>query len=206
MSGESGSLLGWLILIISIVLLAIPVIMKIIKASKYSLTDDYSSIDAEKDDNSFSTGNTLLDNYQKSIEAEKEAAAKNEARNNVSDDSAAGDNGVSEAQNRPRFWLVAKGGYMLGRVWPIMNDEIIFGKNENALVRYPNKIPNVSIVHAKLYWDNERLMLLDCNFTYSTYLKRMGKLTPEIPVEVRDGDIICIGDSVNSFEIKNGSN
>ena len=46
-------------------------------------------------------------------------------------------------------------------------------------------------------------MLMDCNSTSGTFLKRIGKLMPMNPVALQSGDIFYIGEKANSFEIKN---
>lgn len=102
-----------------------------------------------------------------------------------------------------KFWLVAKGGYMDGRVYPVENGEITIGREASSNIRYPANTAGVSRVHAKLYWQNGTLMLMDCNSTSGTFLKRIGKLMPMHPVALQSGDIFYIGEKANSFEIKN---
>lgn len=102
-----------------------------------------------------------------------------------------------------KFWLVAKGGYMDGRVYPVENGEITIGREASSNIRYPANTAGVSRVHAKLYWQNGTLMLMDCNSTSGTFLKRIGKLMPMNPVALQSGDIFYIGEKANSFEIKN---
>lgn len=108
-----------------------------------------------------------------------------------------------EQPKNPKFWLVAKGGYMDGRVYPVENGEITIGREVSSNIRYPVNTAGVSRVHAKLYWQNGTLMLMDCNSTSGTFLKRIGKLMPMNPVALQSGDIFYIGEKANSFEIKN---
>jgi len=102
-----------------------------------------------------------------------------------------------------KLWLAAVGGYMNGRVYPVENNEITIGRDVSSAIRYPADTAGVSRVHAKLYWQNGQLMLIDCNSTSGTFLKRQGKLAPMQPVAVHSGDIFYIGEKTNSFEIKN---
>lgn len=102
-----------------------------------------------------------------------------------------------------KLWLAAVGGYMNGRVYPIEDNEITIGRDTASVIRYPADTAGVSRVHAKLYWQNGQLMLMDCNSTSGTYLKRQGKLAPMQPAAVQSGDIFYIGEKINSFEIKN---
>lgn len=102
-----------------------------------------------------------------------------------------------------KFWLVAKGGCMNGRVYPVEGSGVItIGREVSSVIRYPADTVGVSRVHAKLYWESGRLMLMDCNSTSGTFLQRQGKLTPMNPVAVQSGDIFYVGEKTNSFEIK----
>jgi len=102
----------------------------------------------------------------------------------------------------PKLWLAAKGGCMNGRVYPVEKNEITIGRDASSAIRYPADTAGVSRVHAKLYWQGGRLMLMDCNSTSGTFLQRQGKLTPMTPVEVRSGDVFYIGEKINSFIIR----
>ena len=45
-------------------------------------------------------------------------------------------------------------------------------------------------------------MLMDCNSTYGTYLKGYGKLQPQKPVALKNGDAFYLGSDQNGFTIK----
>lgn len=100
------------------------------------------------------------------------------------------------------LWLAAKGGCMNGRVYPMEKKEVSIGRDVASTIRYPADTAGISRVHAKLYWQEGRLMLMDCNSTSGTFLQRQGKLTPMVPVEVRSGDVFYVGEKINSFEIR----
>lgn len=103
-----------------------------------------------------------------------------------------------------KLWLIAKGGCMNGRVYPVEQSEITIGRDASMVIRFPADTVGVSRIHAKLYWQGGRLMLMDCNSTSGTFLKRQGKLTPMAPVAVQGGDVFYIGEKINSFEISTG--
>lgn len=103
-----------------------------------------------------------------------------------------------------KLWLLAKGGCMNGRVYPVGRDEITIGRDASMVIRFPAQAAGVSRIHAKLYWQGEQLMLMDCNSTSGTFLKRMGKLAPMTPVALQNGDIFYIGEKANSFEVNTG--
>lgn len=93
---------------------------------------------------------------------------------------------------------------MNGRVYPIEQSEITIGRDASMVIRFPADTRGVSRIHAKLYWQGSQLMLMDCNSTSGTFLKRQGKLAPMAPVAVQSGDVFYIGEKANCFEINTG--
>ncbi|MEY8391618.1 FHA domain-containing protein [Lachnospiraceae bacterium 45-W7] len=101
-----------------------------------------------------------------------------------------------------QLWLAARGGYMDGRVYAIAQSGITIGRDVSNVVNYPKDVAGVSRTHAKLFWENGRLKLMDCNSSYGTFLKGKGKLSPMNPVEVKTGDVFYIAEKNNRFEIR----
>lgn len=99
-------------------------------------------------------------------------------------------------------WLVARGGYMDGRVYPINENGITIGRDVSNVVRYPVETPGVSRNHVKIYWDGSRLMLIDCGSSSGTFVQSIGKIQPMNPIEIKIGETIYIGEKKNAFEIK----
>lgn len=99
------------------------------------------------------------------------------------------------------LWLLAKGGCMNGRVYPVGQEEITIGRDASMVIRFPAGTAGVSRIHAKLYWQGGQLMLMDCNSTSGTFLKRMGKIAPMSPVAIQSGDVFYIGEKANCFEV-----
>ncbi len=98
------------------------------------------------------------------------------------------------------FRLVAFGGYMNGRIYPIDSNEITFGRDASSTVRFPADAKGVSRVHCKLFWQNGTLMLMDCGSSYGTFTTE-GKLQPMRPVPIKYGDVFYIGEKNNCFKI-----
>lgn len=111
---------------------------------------------------------------------------------------------VPKRPNGQKLWLVCSGGYMDGRVYPIENAPITIGRGNPSqlVVCYPGDTPGVSRNHARLYRENGKLMLMDCNSSNGTYVKNMGKMAPMQPREMKAGDVFYIGEKKNRFEIK----
>lgn len=97
--------------------------------------------------------------------------------------------------------LVCVGGSLNGKVYPIGEQEITFGRDSASTVRFPADAEGVSRVHGKLFKSSGTLMLMDCGSSYGTYMKS-GKLLPMQPVPVRAGDVFYIGEKENCFKIQ----
>ena len=98
--------------------------------------------------------------------------------------------------------LCAVGGYMDGRVYPMDAREVTFGRDVSASIRYPSDAKGVSRIHCKLYWQGNDLMLVDLGSSYGTFVEGKGKLSPQTPVVLKEGDKFCIGENRNMFVIK----
>ena len=92
---------------------------------------------------------------------------------------------------------------MNGRVYPVETGGVTIGRDASSIIRYPADTPGVSRVHAKLYWQGSQLVLMDCNSSSGTFLKRQGKLAPMVPVVLQNGDVFYIGEKANGFEVRN---
>ncbi len=97
--------------------------------------------------------------------------------------------------------LIAIGGYMNGRIYPIDGNEITFGRDQSSTVRFPADAKGVSRKHCRLFWQNGILMLMDSGSSYGTYMQD-GKMQPMKPVAVKSGDIFYIGEKKNCFKIQ----
>lgn len=181
---ESSGLIVGIIIACIITVAVVVVILLIVKKKKKKTASDIGSISNE------------FDNYQ----------PMDDIGPTVPMDVVAAPISPIGQQEQPSFWVVARGGYMDGRVYPMGKEEITIGRNAASVIRYPDNTAGVSRVHAKLYWQDGKLMLMDCNSTSGTFLKRLGKMMPMVPLEVQHGDIFYIGEKKNSFEIRNGGN
>lgn len=97
--------------------------------------------------------------------------------------------------------LIAVGGYMDGRTYPVDGNEITFGRDASSTVRFPADAKGVSRQHCRIFWKNGTLMLMDCGSSYGTYTQA-GKLESMKPVPVKAGDVFYIGEKKNCFRIR----
>lgn len=109
----------------------------------------------------------------------------------------------SDGKKKIVYKLCAVGGCMDGRVYPVDVMEITFGRDVSASIRFPADTRGVSRIHCKIYWQEDRLMLMDMGSSYGTFISNRGKLRPQSPVELKPGDKFCIGEKLNTFILKN---
>lgn len=101
------------------------------------------------------------------------------------------------------MWLVCVGGHMNGRVYPITAEQpITFGRLPGNLLQFPADYRGVSREHARLSWENGKLLLTDLGSTDGTVIFGKGQLTPMVPQEMTSGDVFYIGTEDNAFEIR----
>lgn len=131
------------------------------------------------------------------------AAAANASRQQPSPQSVSGQSAPAghHGQSGSRVQVVAVGGYMNGRIYPVGAHEIVFGRDAAATVRFPADAKGVSRQHCRLFWQNGTLMLMDSGSSYGTYTQE-GKLQPMHPVAVKSGDVFYIGEKKNCFKIQ----
>lgn len=101
------------------------------------------------------------------------------------------------------LWLVCEDGYMKGRVYPITQEAITIGRDLSSKLRYPEDFSGVSSKHAKLYWDNGRLMLMDLNSARGTFVNGLGRIPPMRATEILPGQRFSIAGEKESFLIQN---
>ncbi len=111
------------------------------------------------------------------------------------------DNSERQHQGGCSIRLIAIGGYMNGRIYPIGGNEITFGRDQSSTVRFPADAKGVSRRHCRLFWQNGILMLMDDGSSYGTYMQD-GKMLPMKPVAVKSGDVFYIGEKKNCFKIQ----
>lgn len=97
--------------------------------------------------------------------------------------------------------IIAVGGCMDGRKYPVGGSEITFGRDASATVAFPADAKGVSRQHCRIFWQNGTLMLMDTGSSYGTFTQA-GKLQPMQPVPIKTGDVFYIGEKKNCFKIQ----
>lgn len=97
--------------------------------------------------------------------------------------------------------LKCHGGYLNGRIYPIPPEGVTIGREPDNSIRYPGQTPGISRHHAKLFWQNGQLLLLDVGSSNGTYLNNAGRINPMRPVPLNPGDVFYLGEKLNAFEV-----
>lgn len=97
--------------------------------------------------------------------------------------------------------LYCHGGYLNGRVYTIPPEGITIGREPDNSIRYPSQTPGISRHHIKLFWQHNRLMLVDLGSSNGTYLNQSGRIAVMQPVSLNAGDVFYLGEKLNRFEI-----
>lgn len=109
---------------------------------------------------------------------------------------------VSNGAASAAAWLVAKGGALDGRVYPLGAEQITIGRNPANKVVFPASSHSVSGSHAVVYVVNGTVYLMDYGSTYGTFTQEHGKLTPNQPVALKPGSSFYLVDTSNTFTIQ----
>ncbi len=97
--------------------------------------------------------------------------------------------------------LKCHGGYLNGRSYAIPPTGISIGRDMDNTIVYPGQTPGISRHHAKLFWQNGQLMLMDMGSSNGTYLNASGRMAQMNPEILKTGDVFYLGEKLNGFEI-----
>ncbi|MCC8082325.1 MAG: FHA domain-containing protein [Lachnospiraceae bacterium] len=93
-------------------------------------------------------------------------------------------------------------GAMMGRTYPVGSSVVSMGRDVPSTIRFAPDTKGISREHCRLFPDGQgNLMLMDCGSSYGTFLTGYGKLQPQKPVPVKDGDRFYLGSDANGFTV-----
>lgn len=98
-------------------------------------------------------------------------------------------------------FLCCEGGVLKGRSYPVTEQVMTIGRDPGCDIRYPADTKGVSRRHCQVFRKNGSVMILDTGSTSGTVLRGKGRLTPNVPAAVREGDLIYLGEKKNVFRI-----
>ena len=108
---------------------------------------------------------------------------------------------VSIEEQGMKVYIVGVSGVLRGREYPITGQNMIIGRAEESIVRYPADTKGVSRRHCQLIWKNGGLMLMDMGSTSGTFLQGKGQLSANVPVPLVEGEIFYLGSKENALTI-----
>ena len=100
---------------------------------------------------------------------------------------------VSAPPQGTGVYLECTGGGFQGTRYPFSGRSVLIGRAEDAAIRYPANTKGVSRRHCQIVLQNGALLLTDLGSTSGTYLGRIGRLSPNSPVPLSDGDTFYLG-------------
>ncbi len=101
----------------------------------------------------------------------------------------------------PTAELVALGGVLNGRRFPI-SGVVKIGRNSNVCtVVFPEQTQGVSRIHCEISFNGSVCYIKDLNSSYGTYTMDGKKLVPNTPCFLRSGDRFYIASEENTFTI-----
>lgn len=109
---------------------------------------------------------------------------------------------VQSASPQVRWNIAGVAGAMQGRNYSVGKDGISIGRGSSSNIRFSDDVKGVSRLHCRIFTDGQKLLLMDCNSTYGTYLKGYGKLPAQKPVAIKQGDLFYLGSEREGFIVQ----
>lgn len=98
--------------------------------------------------------------------------------------------------------LYGEGGEMDGRRYALGDaPSIVIGRAATCAICYKPDAPGISREHCIIKWNNGVLSLMDNGSSNGTYLRGTGKLAPQQPVALKNGDVFYLGEKKNAFKL-----
>lgn len=104
-----------------------------------------------------------------------------------------------------KAFLTGLKGQFAEKTFSLDDDKIIIGRNpETCKVVFENKTPGVSARHCEIMYRPAKgtFLLTDLGSTYGTFIRGGAKLSPNQPVELKDGDEFYLGTPDNLFAVR----
>lgn len=104
-----------------------------------------------------------------------------------------------------QLFLNVLDGPMAGTRVSIGDKPLLIGRALEADLQYPADTQGVSRRHCQISWQNGTLSLTDLGSTSGTFVRDKGRLQPNIPVALKDGDVIYLGSKQVALQLRSES-
>lgn len=99
------------------------------------------------------------------------------------------------------MYLEANDGPLFGQMYPIQDAGLLIGRCPEANIRFPENVKGISRKHCQIFWNQGDLQIVDLGSSAGTYISGKGKLIPNMPVPLKEGDSIYLGSKKNCFRL-----
>lgn len=104
-----------------------------------------------------------------------------------------------------QLFLNVLDGPMAGTRVSVGDKPLLLGRALEADLQYPADTQGVSRRHCQISWQNGTLSLTDLGSTSGTFVRDKGRLQPNIPVALKDGDVIYLGSKQVALQLRSES-
>lgn len=114
---------------------------------------------------------------------------------------------VNIAETEPKSqgaFLFCLDGVLKGRSYPLGSTPVVIGRLSSCDIQYPDDTRGVSRSHCQIVLQGSTLFITDLDSSCGTFIEKRGRLAPNRPIALHDGEIFYIGGKKNSFKVKKG--
>lgn len=93
-------------------------------------------------------------------------------------------------------------GPLKGRIYHVSLNGLMFGRDNDCNVRFPNESPGISRHHCCIRMEQGVPVLVDLNSTYGTFLGNGRQLPPNNPVRITQGSRFYLANTGYLFQVQ----
>ena len=98
--------------------------------------------------------------------------------------------------------ITCMSGPLKGRIYHVGVNGLMFGRDNDCNVRFPNESPGISRHHCCIRMEQGMPVLVDLNSTYGTFLGNGRQLPPNNPVQITPGSRFYLANTGYLFQVQ----
>lgn len=98
--------------------------------------------------------------------------------------------------------ITCMSGPLRGRIYHVGAAGLMFGRDNDCSVRFPNESPGISRHHCCIRMEQGHPVLVDLNSTYGTFLGNGRQLPPNNPVQIMPGSSFYLANTGYLFQVQ----